>query len=216
MEWGQNWEPDISIDAFMRGEISFWRFSRLLQEVYQGKEPLGRRLTEKLLEYGRLKIPDVPSWEQEETCTVRGETEDREQIARRVRNWMHDRNLPKNREELFKICFALELDEKRAETVLGMTAESGIHFRNPRELIYAYCLRKKIEYPEAVRMVKKYWKDPVPFGGMQHREYLRKDGDREGTADLTGYIRSRFEKINSEKRTGGFFQAERRKIRAAS
>ena len=206
MEWGQNWEPDISIDAFMRGEISFWRFSRLLQEVYQGKEPLGRRLTEKLLEYGHLKIPDVPSWEQEETCTVRGETEDREQIARRVRNWMHDRNLPKNREELFKICFALELDEKRAETVLGMTAESGIHFRNPRELIYAYCLRKKIEYPEAVRMVKKYWKDPVPFGGMQHREYLRKDGDREGTADLTGYIRSRFEKINSEKELEDFFR----------
>ena len=74
--------------GFYAGKDSFWRFSRLLQEVYQGKEPLGRRLTEKLLEYGRLKIPDVPSWEQEETCTVRGETEDREQIARRVRNWM--------------------------------------------------------------------------------------------------------------------------------
>ena len=41
MEWGQNWEPDISIDAFMRGEISFWRFSRLLQEVYQGEGAAG-------------------------------------------------------------------------------------------------------------------------------------------------------------------------------
>ena len=55
-------------------------------------------------------------------------------------------------------------------------------------------------------MVKKYWKDPVPFGGMQHREYLRKDGDREGTADLTGYIRSRLKKSISEKELEEFFR----------
>lgn len=33
-----------------------------------------------------------------------------------------------------------------------MTVESGIHYRDPDELVYAYCLRKGIGYMQAVRM----------------------------------------------------------------
>ena len=72
-------KADVSIDDFLNGNVTFWRFSRLLHQIYQGEEPLARRLTRKLMEYNR--------------------DESRERTARKVRNWMHDRNLPKNREK---------------------------------------------------------------------------------------------------------------------
>ena len=113
-----------AVEALLAGKAGLWSFSHLLCQVYKGDLPLAVFLTERLTEYEGGK--------------------EREKTARKVRNWLHDRNLPQNREEAFKICFALELDEEQAEEILGMTVESGIHYRNPEELAYAYCLRKGI------------------------------------------------------------------------
>ena len=176
-----------SLDDFLNGNVIFWRFSRLLKELYQGEEPLTRRLTRKLTEYNS--------------------DEDGERTARKVRNWMHDRNLPKNREEVFKICFALELDEQRAETLLGITVERGIHYRNPREVIYAYCLRSKEDYPEAVRKVREI-NASVEKEMMPACIYK----ETETTAEITGYIRSRFEHVRSEAELREFLEMHRRKF----
>lgn len=176
-----------TIDDFLKGNVTFWKFSRLLKELYQGEEPLARRLTRKLTEYNS--------------------DEDGERTARRVRNWMHDRNLPKNREEIFKICFALELDEQRAETLLGITVERGIHYRNPRELIYAYCLRRKGDYPEAVKKVREI-NIPVEKKEMPACTYK----ENETTAEITGYIRSRFDHVRSEDELREFLEIHREKF----
>lgn len=176
-----------SLDDFLKGKVLFWRFSRLLKELYQGEEPLARRLARKLTEYNS--------------------DEDGERTARRVRNWMHDRNLPKNREEVFKICFALELDEQRAETLLGITVERGIHYRNPREVIYAYCLRSKEDYPEAVRKTREI-DVSVEKEMMSACTYK----ETETTAEITGYIRSRFEHVRSEAELKEFLEMHRRKF----
>ena len=56
--------------------------------------------------------------------------EGREQTARKVRNWINGKNLPKNRETIFQICFVLKLTESDSSKVLGMLSDTGIHYRN--------------------------------------------------------------------------------------
>ena len=73
-----------AVEALLAGNAGLWSFSRLLFQVYTGEQPLAVFLTERLTEYEGGK--------------------DREKTARKVRNWLHDRNLPQNREEAFKIC----------------------------------------------------------------------------------------------------------------
>ena len=78
--------------------------------------------------------------------------EEKNAVARKVRNWLNGKNLPQNRETLFQICFILKLNEEEACRVLGMIAETGIHYRNPKELAYAYALRMGMSYQEAVKL----------------------------------------------------------------
>ena len=170
-------DAEMTVEEFLKGKVSFWKFSKLLMQIYQKEEPLSQRLIRKLTEYNG--------------------DEGKERIARKVRNWMHDRNLPQNREELFKICFALELDEKSADMVLGIAAESGIHYRNARELVYAYSLRKGMDYPEAAECAKRLGVDML--NGFSGRAEVRNLCAEFPAEALTGHIRSRFDRIKSEK-----------------
>lgn len=167
---------------FLKSRTEFWSFSRLLGELYQGDEPLGRRLSEKLAEY-------------------EGE-EKREAAERRVRNWLHDRNLPQNREELFKICFALELSEEKAEMVLGAAAESGFHYRNPREVIYAFCLRTGMEYQRARELVWELWEERYRLGNCG----LEKTDRALGKLVMTGSIRNECIRIRTEQDLAVFLE----------
>lgn len=75
--------------------------------------------------------------------------EGKESVSRKVNNWMQGRNLPGNRETLFRICFALGLGEQESSRLLGRVSDSGIHYRNPEELAYAFALRTGMGYREA-------------------------------------------------------------------
>lgn len=183
-------DAEMTVEEFLKGKVSFWKFSKLLMQIYQKEEPLSQRLIRKLTEYNG--------------------DEGKERIARKVRNWMHDRNLPQNREELFKICFALELDEKSADMVLGIAAESGIHYRNARELVYAYSLRKGMDYPEAAECAKRLGVDML--NGFSGRAEVRNLCAEFPAEALTGHIRSRFDRIKSEKDLQNFFEVHREKF----
>lgn len=115
-------------------------------------------------------------------------------------------NLPSGREELFQICFALELGEKDAEYILGTTAESGIHFRNPRELTYAYCLRKKIDYPQAVRLVEELWKAPLPEKTIEYQEFIKETSETEDRKILMASIRNKFKRVRTEEELRSFLE----------
>ena len=78
--------------------------------------------------------------------------DDPKSVARRVRNWEQGKNAPTDREDLFRIAFGLELDEEQTSVLLGMCTDYGIHYRNGRELTYAYCLRKGTSYHQAVSL----------------------------------------------------------------
>lgn len=83
-------------------------------------------------------------------------------MSRNVRNWMNGINIPQ-REQLFQMCFALELDESRASQLLASISDTGIHYRNLEELVYAFGLRQKMSYGETVQLkneiMEKYYQN---------------------------------------------------------
>ena len=166
------------IEKFLESRIVTWGLPRLLEEISPIEEPLQERLQRKLLEYELGGNP--------------------ENVARKVRNWLNGRNMPSNREELFKICFALQLDEKGTEYLLGTTAESGIHFRNPKELIYAYCIRRRMDYPQAVKLAGELWKSPLPSGTVEYQRFLKETSKMEDRGNLTASIRNQFKRVRTE------------------
>lgn len=181
-------QETATVEDFIIGTARVSSFSSLLCEVWKGEESLAVHLTEQLTEYEGGK--------------------DREKTARKVRNWMHDRNLPKNREEVFKICFALNLDEEQAEKILGMTAESGIHYRDPGELIYAFCLRGGIGYIQAVSMKEEFCREIFPEG-FPIKETAGQD-DRQ--LHLTGYVRQRFQRVTTEDELRSFLESSKERF----
>lgn len=81
--------------------------------------------------------------------------ESRESVSRKVHNWVKGQHVPQNRETLFQICFLPRLTEENISYVLATSSETGTHYRNPSELIYAFALYTGRSYPDAVLLKKK-------------------------------------------------------------
>ncbi|MDC7287994.1 hypothetical protein NXH76_09280 [Blautia schinkii] len=165
------------IVSFIEKKVEGISFSALLKETYHGEEPLQSRLIDKLTEY------EAASGDSKET------------ISRKVRNWLKGCNQPGNREELFKICFALGLDEKNSEKILFSTAESGIHYRNPKELIYAFCLRKGYDYPKAQELLLESGYQQSPTSSLETQQAVRKLSNSEPEQYTTVSIKDEFKTI---------------------
>lgn len=92
-----------------------------------------------------------------------------------VQNWLKDRNLPTGREEVFRIAFALGLDEKQADVLLAYVFEEGIHYRNERELVYAFALKNHQNYETAARSAKTFLerKKEAPQDGTPQTNVIR-------------------------------------------
>ena len=59
-------------------------------------------------------------------CAVSGGHVQPDSVRRKVRNWMNGRNLPTEREDVFRICFALELDQGQSDRMLSLLTDQGI------------------------------------------------------------------------------------------
>lgn len=77
----------------------------------------------------------------------------KDSVARNVRNWLNEKNIPQKREMIFQICYVLSLDEYAANRLLAYVFGTGIHYRNPMEMIHAYCLRTGKDYPHAINLI---------------------------------------------------------------
>ena len=75
-------------------------------------------------------------------------------IRRKVRNWFSGKNLPTEREDVFRICFASGLDLGQSGAMLTFLTEQGIHYRNMQEMVYAYCLRYGMDYGYAGQLLQ--------------------------------------------------------------
>ncbi|MBQ3215442.1 MAG: hypothetical protein IJB11_04905 [Oscillospiraceae bacterium] len=101
-------------------------------------------------------------------------------IRKKVRNWMSGKSMPTEREDVFKICFALGLDQDRSDRLLLLLTDQGIHYRNGREMIFAYGLRYGLTYPEACALAEQML-----------------SGNREASSrnPMTHVIRQEFQKV---------------------
>lgn len=72
-----------------------------------------------------------------------------ESTARKLRNWLSGQSTPASREDIFHIAFALGLSEAEAGALLGLCTGYGIHYRDGREVVYAWFLRGGRSYGEA-------------------------------------------------------------------
>ena len=119
------------------------------------------------------------------------EPQNRESISRSVRNWLSGKYAPTSREELFKICFALALDEAQASELLSFMTDGGIHIRNTRELIFAYCLRTKKGYGYALELLASLQPPPQEGTTFDH---------------LTKSLLSAFETVQTDDELKHFYQ----------
>ncbi len=76
----------------------------------------------------------------------------RDSIDKKVRGWLNGKYQPTAREDLLELCFVLKLTADQADGFLAAAGEEGLHWRDPKELIYAFALRKGMRYPEAVSL----------------------------------------------------------------
>ena len=128
---GEEHTPRQMVEFLNSGAV-FRGFDDVIKRLYPG-EDLGERLTA-----GMERLTG----------------ESHESTARKVRNWLNGRSVPRGRETLFQMCFALGLDEARASRLLGAADGMGIHYRDPEELVYAYALRTGRSYEEAQKLKK--------------------------------------------------------------
>lgn len=145
---------------FLKTEAKFRQFDDVLRRVYPGADLASR------LERGMA-----------EAAGETGDGRTGPDVARKVQNWLRGKNIPKNREMLFRICFVLGLKEREASLVLGTASETGIHYRNPKELVYAYGLRTGLSYRRAAELWEELrGQDPVCGGQQAQRRAQSADG----------------------------------------
>lgn len=127
--------------AFLRSGMQLRTFRDILGQVC-GTDDLEKQLAQGL-------------WQQDDSQQM-------DSVRRKVRNWMSGKSVPTEREDVFRICFALKLDLDRAERMLSLLTEQGIHYRNTREMVYAYCLRYGMEYDYANVLLSQLTQEKAP------------------------------------------------------
>ena len=186
-------DMDRLID-FLNGKAKIWSFGKLLSEIYKGSIPIHTKLTDQLTVYTLGSRTDA------------GFEDIRPQTARKVRNWLSGANQPASREELFKICFALELNSYEAEIILSSGAESGIHYRNPKELVYAFCLKKGMDFLSAQHLILKLGISDLPSGCLAYQQQIRQTSKTDNNMYLTTSIRDEFKQLSTVEELQNFLE----------
>ena len=120
--------PSMAAEYLKEGRIALREFPALLRGFYD-KPDLQQKLTDAFVSAAPGSNPAS--------------------VGKKVRNWLNGQNKPTNREDVFILSFALGLTEGQASALLGHCTEYGIHYRNGRELVYAWFLRSGKTYAEA-------------------------------------------------------------------
>ena len=123
-----NFTPAMAAEYLREERISLRNFGETLREIYPEPD-LSSRLVAAFL----AENPDVSP----------------DSVQRRIRNWLSGNNQPSNREDIFRIAFALDLTEQQANYLLGLCTDYGIHYREGRDMIYSWFLRTDRGYSEA-------------------------------------------------------------------
>ena len=132
----------------------------------------------------------------------------RASVEKKVRDWLSGRYQPTAREDLLELCFIMELSLEEADEFLAEAGESGLHWRDPRELVYAFALRRRMNYLEAQDLLRRVLPQEIDLEGSgesesftplihkeadaiqteeELRQYLTQAADRLGTLHNSAY-----------------------------
>lgn len=125
--WG-GWTPEKAAEFLREERIDIRTFSETLRALY----PLADLQPRLIREFSSLPGDTGP-----------------ESALRKVRNWLTDKHMPTDREDIFRIAFALGLSEGGVNRLLGQSTGCGIHYRDGRDVIYAWFLRNAGTYGQA-------------------------------------------------------------------
>lgn len=174
---GEDKSPKQIVD-FLSKEAKIRSFGDVLTQIYSG-EDLNGRIAKGLSE-------------------ITGENV--ENLSRKVRNWVKGNNLPKSRETLFQICFVLGAKPEEASAILGFVDGNSIHYRNPKELVYAYSLRKNRSYWKAQEL----WMKINDAGYISSGKPAKRFG-RDASV-FTEQVRDAFEEVDDDEGLIYFFR----------
>lgn len=120
--------PEMASQYLQEGRITLRTFAETLRDQYPYPD-LSLRLTTSMQAYEPESAPGS--------------------VARKVQNWLDGKNQPTQREDVFRIAFALDLSEAQASFLLGQCTGYGVHYRDPKDTVYAWFLRNDRGYDEA-------------------------------------------------------------------
>ena len=129
--------PGEVTDYFFK-DFKIRKFNELLTKFYKESD-LKQRLTNKFSEFD----PDIKY----------------DSLRKKISNWLLGQNEPTEREDYIKICFALGFDEASSQAFLRYSSDGGFHLRDPREIIYLYCLRSKKDFFQAQSLISQLIRD---------------------------------------------------------
>ena len=112
---------------------------------------------------------------------------DPKSVGKKIRNWLKGQNRPANREDIFRIAFALGLSEGQANHLLGLCTDYGIHYRDGRDVVYAWFLRTGRTYDEARDF----------FASLPEPERRDEAPPEAGSRQITHEIQAAFQRVQS-------------------
>lgn len=158
--------PAMAAEYLKAGDFRLRSFDEVLRSIYPGDD-LQPRLVASFLEAEPGSNPDS--------------------VSRNIRNWMSGHSKPTRREDIFHIAFALGLSESQASRLLGICTDYGVHYREGRDVVYAWFLRTGGSYMQA----RSFYNSLPPMPGL--------DALPAGyTARLTQQLQSAFLQVHSE------------------
>ncbi len=134
----ENMTPSLAAEYLKSEQFVLRNFSELLREVYP--------------------YPDLQQRLVNAFCTYEADTKPAS-VVRKIANWLAGKNQPTKWDELIRIAFALDLTDAQLNLLLGHCTGYCLHYREPRDMVFAWFLQNDRSYQEALDF---YASLPVP------------------------------------------------------
>lgn len=87
----------------------------------------------------------------------------RDSVSKKVRNWLSGRTAAIEKHDAFILCLVLQLSLERADEFLKLVTGEGIHWRDPEEIIFGYCIEHKLSYSTAQDLMGRLAQISIPL-----------------------------------------------------
>lgn len=155
----------MAADYLKDGQLITRSFSDTLKELYPAPDMVSR-----LTDFFLLVTPNANF----------------QSVLRKIRNWTSGKNHPSGRDDIFRIAFALSLEEQQLNYLLSLCTDYGIQYRDSHEMIFVWFLRNGYHYLDAVQFY-----DSLP--PVKERNIAR----TKHTSRLTHEIQAQFQMIQT-------------------